>query len=254
MRTFALFSLGVARGKLVDSSQLALVVKELLAFRQREPPASAIPWNSEKAENVEDLTQAIKIRTWAEITDMLRGTLPRVRRLFSASENCVVLQDLCFEPLPNRFLMVSLVYPGRLFDRLRSLGFEETNSIGIDKVDFELTGGYYSFARGDKGTKSRYASFFSADRSATDLDEKLARDPIFFAIGSHPHASVAHILGPSKQLMHFLTQTLQSSWSRLHLLSFYEDLEVVVRGWIDKATLRDCSKYDDERRGDHESI
>jgi len=153
----------------------------------------------------------------------------------------------------RKTVMVSVVCYGPLVDYLKTLGFTKAKGVDMGKVDLEVTGGYSSYLRGDKGSNGGQASVFSGRSYDLTGDTKLRKGSISFGMHTHKHTDpwmgeyeIAHFVGPEDDLRLLLQQIVGDSWPELHLGSFSGDLEIALLWWdVDDRRVRDCTDRGD---------
>jgi len=152
----------------------------------------------------------------------------------------------------RKTVMVSVVCYGPLVDYLKTLGFTKAKGVDMSKVDLEVTGGYSSYLRGDKGSNGGQASVFSGRSYDLTGDTKLRKGSISFGMHTQKHEQwmddypIAHFVGPEDDLRGLLQKIIGDSWPDLHLGSFSGDLEIALLGLdVDDRRIRDCTDRGD---------
>ena len=222
------------------------VVTVVQRFHARTPPEKALPIGSNIDEDIAQITGWMKEVTGKDICSMLQdiyAAIIRTRPDLDGDDILVQLLKISCRPLPGcprNIVMVSVLSSRGMVRYISLLGFTRVTEIDISKVNLEVTGGYWSCLRGDKGSSSRNASVFSLSPYHFLKDTTFQRHDLSFGMSlEHFRGSeVAHFVGPEDSLLAFLLDMARDPWPNIHLGSFVGDLKIALLWWKDKQQVR----------------
>lgn len=155
------------KGKKVNIQKLHEILNEANMLFDLQPPKAALLIESGIEENIAEVTHWIKQKRLIDVRKMLR----KIGNLFNIQEyeyyrneilrKLLFLSHNTFPGEQNAVVMVSLLSHPQLTDYLIKLGFEETKEINLDSIELEITGGYFSYMRGDDMAGGSRASVFN---------------------------------------------------------------------------------------------
>jgi hypothetical protein len=144
----------------------------------------------------------------------------------------------------ERIVMVSVLYVAKdLISYLIDRGFKRLERLPSHlRVELEITGGYFSLMRGDRGAKGSAASVFHVSPnylSFLQVEQVVCRETTFVAIGPYPSQtssisggtnSVLYIIGPASSVRSTIeNELLRLPESVLH--ATLTDLEITLYWW-----------------------
>jgi len=215
----------------------------LIRFYKCNPPERATPIGTNEEEDVSDVTARIKEIAWDSACSPIRVDIVKIYKIKPHLRDDEILRNLLnlsYKSIHERFLMVSVVNYYITSYIERSLKFTKVNKININKVDLEITGGYYSYARGDDRAHSDWASVFKGLPNYNFSEDFLyQRDDLIFANSKIGNGTSLNLIGPEDKLQSLVISILQDPSAYIHLGSFTGDLKIAYLWWKDKRNIRD---------------
>lgn len=146
--------------------------------------------------------------------------------------------------IPGTHVMISVLAGPHMIHELSEFGFQETNKTTLGRATREITGGYYSYVRGDRDSSPRFASNFLPATYEVWGNPTYKSGPIRFGISvfTDPNLGderdVAHWLGPEDILNQQLRKFIAIPDVQIHCGSVAGDLETALFFWEDKNLVR----------------
>jgi hypothetical protein len=143
--------------------------------------------------------------------------------------------------------MVSLLGSDGLIRYHGGKGFVLKPLARFPAVELEISGGYYAYLRGDRESRSTFASVFQSEPYTQPSGESFLRGPLLFALSQQYDRIVAHWAGPEGLVAAFLREIAKDR--EIPIDSESLDIDIALNFWAEPPSVR----YITTRPGDSTS-
>jgi hypothetical protein len=235
------------------------LLNELNNFHDRRPPNVASPIGYAAKEDVTEITSRIKEVGWENLCSLAKTAIEIIGLRFPPLVKESDLAQLLFIIGDGQFesIMVSAIGDCGVSENItalmNSLGFIQVEDIDTNKIQLEVTVGYFSYLRGDSGASPQRASVLTAERYEFLKDYMFKKQDNYVGISKYKDRRVMHLVGPKNNLPGLLLAIINNPSTRIHCGSLVGDLEIALRHLVMDLTRKvpgNSEEYDeaDSRR------
>lgn len=240
--------------KKIKNKFIPELLNKLDNFNDRTPPNAATPIGFTTQEDVTEITSRIKEVAWENLCSSAKTGVEIIGLRFPPliKESGLAQLSSLIDKEQSESIIVSVIAdwggPENVASFMNSLGFAQVEDIDMSHIRVEVTGGYFSYLRGDAGASSRNASVFTAERYQFLEDHMFKKHDFYVGMSKYKGRRVMHLVGAKDNLPKLLFEIISNPSARTHYGSFVGDLEIALRHWedIDLTRLAVEKEKDDE--------
>lgn len=238
--------LGKPRPLMEPRARVELMREAATRFYALPVPQHAVPRGFANAEFIGDVAEDIKRTQWRDVASHLWGLFVEI-----GNSHPRLLDEGALDPLLSvaHDVMLSVVADhSGLPAYLTGHGFVQVSQPRpsvetLPMMEIEITGGYYSYMRGDKKASGSRPTIFPFIIDLSGLQRRSVTSPerfggtVTFATSRAESRDVAHIFGPGNAIRAFL-ETLNADRSApVRIGSIAGDLAMTLSWWTERSSV-----------------